>query len=90
MRLDVFDTYVQRDDGETMHFDVLMPKGSTQESAQSKATHWLQSLGVTVANLQLESCRFCHSEDATPEIARDVETQGYFILQMEGCPSPIY
>jgi hypothetical protein len=90
MQLDVFNTYVTRDDGVVMHFDVLMPKGSASEHAQSNALDWLQTIGITANQVLLDSCQYCHSEDATPEIERDVQQQGYFILQMEGCPSPIF
>ena len=90
MQLDVFDTYVTQPDGQTMHFDVLIPKGGTLQSAKVFAMQWLRSIGVYTDIIQLHRCRFCHSESASPEIEQTVRTQGFAILQMEGCPSPIF
>lgn len=89
MLLDVFDTYVTRSDGVTMHFDVLMPAGSQCDSARVVALRWLNSIGETEQNITQQSCRYCHSETATPEIEQHLNSNGYFILQMEGCPSPV-
>ena len=90
MELDVFDTYVSHQNGNKMHFDVLLPKGSTQNQAESCAIEWLKKMGIQVKSIQLDSCRFCHSESAYPEMERTVITQGFAILQMEGCPAPIH
>lgn len=61
MELDVFDTYVTHQDGHKIHFDVLLPKGSTPEQAKGYAIKWLKSIRIQVEGLQLDSCRFCHS-----------------------------
>lgn len=90
MELDVFDTYVTHQDGQRMHFDALFPKGSTQEQAQNSAMKWLKGIGMQVEGIQLDSCRFCHSESAYPEIEQTVTAKGVAILQMEGCPAPIH
>lgn len=90
MRLDVFNTYARQSDGTRIHFDVLMPAGSDPALAKQKAIAWLESIGVNAVLVELESCEFCHVEEATPEYAGQVQHVGYAILQMEGCPSPIY
>ena len=90
MEIDVFDTYVTHQDGHKMHFDVLLPKGNTQEQAKGYAIKWLKRMGMEIEGIQLDSCRFCHSESAFPEMEQTINSQGFAILQMEGCPAPIH
>ncbi len=90
MQLDVYDTYARTADGTLMHFDVLIPKGHAQDP-RSYAVQWLNGIGISDTRVSLELCRFCHSESAaSPEIESRIARDSYFILQMEGCPSPFY
>ncbi|MGV6826365.1 MAG: DUF2024 family protein [bacterium] len=89
MKLDVFDTHARTIDGRLLHFDVLQPSGGSLADARRFAYQWLEEVGVKVAEVELASCRFCHSETPTPEIQRAVSSHGFFVLQMEGCPSPV-
>ncbi|MEZ5918913.1 MAG: DUF2024 family protein [Alphaproteobacteria bacterium] len=34
-------------------------------------------------------CRYCHFEHANPVVQRLIKKNGYYILQMEGCPEPV-
>jgi hypothetical protein len=90
VKLNVFDTYVIHDDGKTMHFDVLLPQEAELADAEKFALHWLNEIGMQINSIQVDSCRFCHTEPANPETENIVASRGYAILQMEGCPSPIY
>ena len=91
MKIDVFDTYVTHPDGKTMHFDVLLPEGrSSSEKAELYAMKWLEQIGIQSDGIKLNNCSYCHSEQSHPEIEASLTTQGYAILQMEGCPAPIY
>ena len=90
MQLEIYNTYARDSDGGLMHFDVLVPAGTGQAIARQKAAQWLDSVGLATNLLRLDSCEFCHVEEANPEFDRQVSRQGYAILQMEGCPSPIY
>lgn len=90
MQLEIYNTYARDSDGGLIHFDVLVPSGTGQAIAREKATQWLNSVGQAAKLIRLDSCEFCHIEEATPEYDRQVNQQGYAILQMEGCPSPIY
>lgn len=86
MDCDVFDTYVTRPDGGLMHFDVIVPAGAPQATALAFGQAYLTSVGVTDSQVTAERCRFCHVEQATPEMEQAIAAQGYFILPMEGCP----
>jgi Domain of unknown function (DUF2024) len=90
MKVDVYDTYVHTYDGHRLHFDVFLPAGCgarCNEKAADYARAWLRSIGMNPERIQLELCRYCHSEAVSPEVSTQLETQGYFILKMEGCPS---
>jgi hypothetical protein len=39
MNCDVFDAYVTRPDGHLMHFDVIVPSGTSQAAAVVPALH---------------------------------------------------
>ncbi|CAG1020376.1 hypothetical protein MTYM_00228 [Methylococcales bacterium] len=69
-----------------MHFDVVIP---TQDPALALASAhaWLKEIGEENATVKTENCCYCHSEPGTPpNMARDLETQGYAIYKLEGCP----
>jgi hypothetical protein len=89
MECDVFDTYVTRSDGRLMHFDVIAPTGVSQAEALAFGQAYLKSVNVMDSVVTAERCRFCHVEQATPEMARAIAAQGYYILPMEGCPPAI-
>lgn len=89
MDCDVFDTYVTRPDGQLMHFDVIVPTGTELAAALAFGQTYLLSVGVTDSVVTAERCRFCHVEQATPEMAQAIGEQGYFILAMEGCPPAV-
>jgi hypothetical protein len=88
MKIDVFDTHVTTSDGRRLHFDVMLLAGKGDLASQY-AKEWLGSIGIDTGHIHQESCRYCHSETARPDIQRYIETQGYFIYQMEGCPAAL-
>ena len=90
MKLDLFDTYVSHRDGLKMHFDVLLPHGSTLEQAKDFTNQWLKEIGVDTSFILLDSCRFCHSQTAFPEHVHALSSHGFAIIQMEGCPAPVF
>lgn len=90
MNVDVFDTYVTLPDSSQMHFDILVPEGGAQHEALGFAKAWLNEVGIATDSIQLDKCRFCHSQAAHPEIEHSLTSKGYAVLQMEGCPAPIF
>jgi hypothetical protein len=88
MQIDVFDTYVTTTDGKRLHFDVFLPSGKQGGDAQQYAKEWLESIGIKMNDIRQESCAYCHSEAASPRVQQHIEQHGYYIYQMEGCPSP--
>jgi hypothetical protein len=87
MKIDVYDSYAQSLAGHTMHFDVFVESNTSAEQALGFGRRWLESIGESAEGLQQSRCNFCHSEIANPEVQVVIKNQGYFILQMEGCPA---
>ena len=88
MKIDVFDTHVTLSDGQRMHFDILLPTGTSEDLANHYALQWLRSIAIEPEAVSQEQCRFCHSESATPEQQSSINTQGFAVIQMEGWPAP--
>ena len=39
-------------------------------------------------SVKLDSCKFCHTEEAKTNVADRVEKDGYCIVPIENCPNP--
>jgi hypothetical protein len=52
------------------------------------AEQWLREIGLDSGDVELTSCRYCHNEDSAPGVIQIIREQGFYILQMEGCPAP--
>lgn len=85
MKVSVFDTYVQKKDGGLMHFDVIVPQEIKLEQAIEFGKQYLKSAGQEGQPLTSRECRFCHVENASPEVQEAIQEKGYYILEMEGC-----
>jgi Domain of unknown function (DUF2024) len=86
MECAVYDTYVRKKDGKTMHFDVVVETNTPHEKAIEYGKQYLTAIGQEGQKMTQEECQFCHIQEAPPIVARDIETKGYFIQEMEGCP----
>lgn len=86
MNVAVWDTYVQREDGNIMHFDILVPDNVTNEQTIfDYGRNYLNTKEFKTGSLTSKECRLCHIEQATEEIISSIDKQGYFIIEMENC-----
>lgn len=86
MKVSVYDTYVTRKDGRTMHFDILVPESEDdQDKIYGFGRQYLSSKGEEGQPLTASECRFCHIESATQPIIDDINKQGFYIVEMENC-----
>ncbi|CCH54212.1 hypothetical protein BN8_03360 [Fibrisoma limi BUZ 3] len=86
MQVSVYDTYVTRTDGSVMHFDILVPSTSTsQATIHEYGQAYLSTKGQAGQPLTAKECRFCHIEQATQEIEASIASQGFHIIEMQGC-----
>ena len=84
MEIDVYDTFASSKIGNTNHFDVLLPSGGKKEDASKYARVFLEKIGEAAD--ALDSCKFCHSERADVEIEQQIQSNGHYIVQIDGCP----
>jgi hypothetical protein len=81
----VYDTYAKAANGRIMHFDVVLDE-QDQDKALLFAKEWLAGIGYADAVVTQENCSFCHSTEAPPELREQINSQGYAIFKLEGCP----
>ena len=76
MRVSVWDTYVTRNDGRIMHFDILVPHEVIDENTVFEyGMDYLKRKSVSSQKLSTKECRFCHMEEALPAIASKIESK---------------
>lgn len=86
MHVSVYDTYVTRTDGAIMHFDILVPSTLTsQATIHQYGKTYLATKGQTGQPLTTKECQFCHIEQATDEVLASITSQGFHIIEMQGC-----
>lgn len=86
MKISVYDTYVQRPNGQRMHFDILVPSELTNiDVVLGYGQTYLAAKGLPPSILRAEKCNFCHIESATSVVEQEVAKNGFSILEMENC-----
>ena len=82
MKIAVWDTYVEREDGITMHFDILVPRDLTDENRIfSYGRQYLGAKSFETGALTSNECRFCHVQSVSAEVEDEIRTKGYFIVE---------
>ena len=86
MKIAVYDTYVNKKDGQTMHFDIFVPDSMKDTiKIHGFGQEYLATKGQAGQPLTSKECRFCHIEQADAAIEQSVNEKGYFIIEMQGC-----
>lgn len=86
MKVTVWDTYVKKQDGNVMHFDIIVPEYIKEEAVIHRmGREYLASKNQQDQQLTSKECRLCHQETAMPEMEADILSKGYYIIEMEGC-----
>ena len=83
MEIDVYDTFASSKKGNTIHFDVLLTSGGNRDDASKYAMVFLEKIGESAE--ALDSCKFCHSEKADVEVEKQIQSDGHYIVQIDGC-----
>lgn len=88
MKVSVYDTYVTKRDGAVMHFDILVPDDlKDQNRIHVFGQEYLKEKGQEEQPLSSKECKFCHVEHATDQMLAEINSKGYYIIEMEGCNS---
>lgn len=86
MQVSVWDTYVEKKDGSTMHFDIIVPAQMNDETTvYGYGKIYLTTKGQEGQPLASEECRFCHVETVRPQWEASIQEKGYYIDEMENC-----
>tara|TARA_B100000809_G_C15098274_1_gene515866 strand:+ start:1344 stop:1607 length:264 start_codon:yes stop_codon:yes gene_type:complete len=86
MKIAVWDTYVEKEDGGIMHFDILVPDNVTNEQTIFNfGKNYLKTKSFKIVQLTSGECRLCHVEQATEEMISSIEKNDYFIIEIENC-----
>ena len=83
MEIDVYDTFARSKKANTLHFDVLLPSGGKKEDASKYARVYLKKIGESAE--ALDSCKFSHSEKANVEVEKQIQSDGHYIVPIDGC-----
>lgn len=85
-RVNVWDTYVTKKDGNVMHFDILAPVEVTDTAViYDYGKEYLKMKGQEGQPLTSKQCRLCHARNIRPEWAVSIDKIGYYIIELEGC-----
>ena len=84
----VYDTYATSKKGIKIHFDVMLPIGGNEGNASSYAQDFIKRIDESTDSIKLDSCKFCHTEEAKTNVSEKVEKDGYCIVPIENCPNP--
>ncbi len=85
MKIAVWDTYVTKQDGNIMHFDILVKEGAGFGEVQKHGEQYLAAKAPGYKALTTAECTFCHIEEASDDLKKVITTQGFSIIEMEGC-----
>jgi hypothetical protein len=85
MNVAVWDTYVDRHDGRTMHFDILVKTDTSFETVRQYGAEYLSDKDVIDDTLTTDECDFCHVEAASEETERAIDESGYAIVELNNC-----
>ncbi len=90
MRLAIWDTYVSRDDGSVLHFDVVVPESHSNWAEVLKAAcGYAAGRGIPDVRVTAEECRFCHWEDPDPVHLDAINEHGFAIIPLEDIPAEL-
>lgn len=86
MQVAVWDTYVTKNDGSIMHFDIIAPSEIKDSNVIfAYGLEYLKEKGQENQPLTSKECSFCHIETVSPHWEAKIKDKGYFILEMENC-----
>ena len=90
MSVAVWDTYVKKQDGSVMHFDILVPSALKNAlTIHQYGKEYLATENEEDARLDTEECQFCHIEDVGADVKAAIQASGYYILEMDDIPAAL-
>lgn len=85
MEVAVWDTHVLREDGLTMHFDILVPSDTDSSKVYQYGRIYLDEKPFETGEINALQCRFCHIEIASNQLKSKIQSNHYHIVEMANC-----
>lgn len=86
MKVAVWDTYVKRKDGLTMHFDIIVPQElKDEQQIYEFGKRYLQNKDVLTEQLSSKECNYCHIEEVSDSVLNDIKSKGFHIVELKNC-----
>lgn len=86
MKVAVWDTYIKKQDGTLMNFDILVPEGETNtEIIYGFGKEYLKTKSLPDYPLTANHCRLCHFETPTETVKENIRQNGYSIVELKNC-----
>lgn len=85
MKIAVYDTYVKKDNGTIMHFDILVADTDSVVLVYQYGKEYLEVKGLPDFQLTTKECTFCHMETAPAIVEKSIQEKGYYIIEMQNC-----
>lgn len=86
MKVSVWDTYVKRQDGKTLHFDILVSSELKDEKIIfDYGKKYLETKQFQTGELSSNECKFCHIGQASDAVINSINKNGFYIIEMENC-----
>lgn len=86
MTVAIWDTYVKRQNGTIMHFDIIVPSTlKDEQKILAFGAAYLQEKKIVSPSLTTKECQFCHIEQASSTMINTITQKGYDIIELENC-----
>ncbi len=84
--ISVWDTYVMKQDGTMMHFDILVPATvQNKDKILAYGNSYLASRSIAHSISSSDYCQFCHIEQPDEKVLGQIEKRGFAIIELENC-----
>ncbi|WP_160712371.1 DUF2024 family protein [Chitinophaga solisilvae] len=85
MEVAIYKTYAKKKAGGFMHFDIIVAKETSFEAVLVYGATFIRSRLQDKAVMLTRDCRFYHVTDVIPRWEKLIQSQGYYIHELEGC-----
>ncbi|WP_299255608.1 DUF2024 family protein [uncultured Aquimarina sp.] len=86
MKISIWDTQVNREDGLIMYFEIVVPMNITNEKTIcAYGKEYLKKKVFRTNEMSSSKCSFCQIESRSSHIIGQIHSVGYSIVEIENC-----
>lgn len=83
MKVQIWDSYALSDSGRVLHFDIVVAESTTDtQTILQFGKAYLKEIGFTGPDLNTSRCQFCHVEEPSEEMIRNIKDKSYDIIDL--------